>query len=89
MTPEEQLAASFAISLRDGRMDDGTFDGYKDRFPELWERYELLVEELVSLGLLEKRNYTLVFTWLGRLFEDEILSRFYSPSVQDRLRAPC
>ncbi len=85
MTPEEQLAASYAINLRSGRIDDGVFDSYREWFPHLWGHYERLVDKLTGLGLLEKSGFTLKLTRRGRLFEDEILSLFYSPSVMARL----
>jgi len=88
-TPAEHLAASYVIGLRTGRTETEYDRKVAIEEPTLAAHYRTLVGGLEALGLLERfqdgSNDVLHLTLLGRLFEDEILSAFYSPDVLQAL----
>jgi coproporphyrinogen III oxidase-like Fe-S oxidoreductase len=87
---EELFATSFATGLRNGRVEDELLRSIRMARPDLSSHYERLETRLRDVGILE--SYTddsgragLRITELGRLFEDEALSLFFSPAVQTLL----
>lgn len=89
LTPEEFLAASYVTGLRTTRVDSFYDDFARRSNPGVWEHYDILERRFLDLGLIIPRlthgelgpAIGLELTPLGRLFEDEVLSSFYSPSV--------
>ncbi|MEK7639237.1 MAG: radical SAM protein [Patescibacteria group bacterium] len=82
----EYLAAAHATSLRTGILlsEVGEFSSTNQA-----KHYRNLRSKLLSLGLLERfrdgsKNGIRLST-LGQLYEDEVLSSFYSPTVQELL----
>ena len=102
MDPQEMLAASYATGLRNGRVEDDALRRLRFECADLARQYDALAGQLAGLGVLEATSTdageaALHLTDLGRLFEDETLSLFFSPAVrrrlvgpdgQDRMRAP-
>ncbi|MSR85173.1 radical SAM protein [Candidatus Uhrbacteria bacterium] len=90
LSSEEKLAASYVIDLRTERWENAQSDQIYGVHPTILEHYENLVRESLGLGLLEEipldGGRGLRLSLLGRLLEDEVLSLFYSPSVQQSLR---
>ncbi|CAN5733012.1 radical SAM family heme chaperone HemW [soil metagenome] len=86
----ENLAASYIVGLRTGRTEPELFDYERPASLEDRLHYQSLVEDLRSWKLLESNwsgnQEILKLSRLGMLFEDEILSLFYSPWVQERLQ---
>jgi len=82
----EYLARSYVIGMRKGRP---AAQAYKHADPTIASYYEKLEMKYLELGLLEQCRLGdepgIRLTTLGRLFEDEVLSMFYSPKVQDLL----
>ncbi|MDB5195097.1 MAG: hypothetical protein JWO84_281 [Parcubacteria group bacterium] len=79
---EERLAASYVVGLRSIRTEDRYVKGVIERLPGLYREYRVLAARLTDLGLIEPVQEGERLSELGRLFEDEILSLFYSPSVR-------
>jgi len=87
---EEVLAASYATGLRTGRVEDDYLRVLRAAHPQLSAYYDALVEELRAGGALEAYvcgdgGAGLRLSPLGRLFEDETLSLFFSPAVKSTL----
>ncbi|PDT65057.1 hypothetical protein CO683_34195 [Bradyrhizobium ottawaense] len=87
---EELLAASYATGLRTGRIEDESLRSLRSAHPQLSRYYDALVNELNSAGALEaylddSGQAGLRLSSLGRLFEDEALSLFFSPAVKSAL----
>lgn len=87
---EELLAASYATGLRNGRIENSDLRLIRQRKPELSFHYENLVKRLCDVGVLESYmdnngQEGLQLSRLGRLFEDEILTLFFSPTVKRTL----
>jgi coproporphyrinogen III oxidase-like Fe-S oxidoreductase len=89
---EELLAASYAAGLRHGRVEDTKLQAIRHSKPELSAYYERLARRLCEIGIL--RSHTaddggmeLRLTELGKLFEDETLTLFFSPKVKETLAA--
>ncbi|MDP3992700.1 MAG: radical SAM protein [bacterium] len=90
MDAEEWLAASYAVGLRTGRIEDETIRQVRKLNPELSAHYQDLETRLLDVGVLETIDAeegakVLRVSKLGQLFEDEVLSLFYSPTVQEAL----
>lgn len=85
----EYLAASYVVGLRTIRSDSDDDRFARKIVPQLSRHYRALERKLLSLGILERvavgRRKGLKLTTLGKLFEDEVLSLFYSPNVQREL----
>lgn len=86
LTPEEWLAASYVVGLRTGRVEGDDIRLIRELEPALSRHYEKLEETLLELKVFERNGDKLSLSRLGQLFEDEVLSLFYSPSVQESLR---
>ncbi|MBI4836672.1 MAG: radical SAM protein [Candidatus Abawacabacteria bacterium] len=86
-TTEEKIAATYVIGLRKGDIipNDVEKIGHQKKTQETFEHYNHLITELVKLNILEQKSGKLNLTFLGRLFEDEVLALFYSPSVKEIL----
>ncbi len=89
---EETLAASYATALRTGRVEDTALAKVRIAHPRLVRQYDALVRQYRDLGVLEtyrdpNDRTGLRLSQLGRLFEDETLARFFSPSVKAALSA--
>jgi oxygen-independent coproporphyrinogen-3 oxidase len=87
---EELLAMSYVTGLRKGRIETAKLMAIKRANANLSADYEQLTERLLHLGVLERFNVSadvrgLRLTELGRLFEDEVLSMFFSPTVKQKL----
>lgn len=92
LNDEEKIAASYVIGLRNLYYETPEIHFILKKNPTLWTHYSLLVEKLLHLHILEEcqnefHEKSLRLSRGGRLFEDEILALFYSPSVQVRLLA--
>jgi coproporphyrinogen III oxidase-like Fe-S oxidoreductase len=86
MDDEELLAASYATGLRNGRIEDKTLLEIRKNNPCLSSHYDELVKQLIDVGVLERNpKIGLRLSELGRLFEDEALTLFFSPAVQSQL----
>lgn len=89
LTAAEYLAASYALGLRNVRMETELLHELETKEPALALKYQHLCAQLMELELLERVSFNtlsgLRLTQRGRLFEDEILSLFWSPSVAERL----
>ena len=86
----EVLATSYATGLRSGRVEDEDLCTIRQSHRELSCHYERLESSLLEIGVLEsftdRTGRTGVrLSELGRLFEDETLSLFFSPAVQHAL----
>ena len=84
---EELLAMSYATGLRRGRIEDSALGAIAARCTRLAAQYRAQADRLTTLGILETYADASGCEWLrltdlGRLFEDETLSLFFSPSVQ-------
>lgn len=79
---EERLAASYVVGLRSVRRECEETVRLRTALPRLSEEYAARIERLAALGLVEQSNGTERLTDLGCLFEDEILSLFYSPAAK-------
>jgi coproporphyrinogen III oxidase-like Fe-S oxidoreductase len=87
---EELLAMSYATGLRTGRVEDAVLRTIAVDKPQLAAHYQELVGRLTGLGVLEpygEGRDGLRLTQLGRLFEDETLTLFFSPAVKRMLAA--
>lgn len=87
---EELLATSYATGLRNGRFEDADLRSIRRRKPALAAHYDALVDALAAVEVLAPcqdpaRGPGLRLTELGKLFEDETLALFFSPSVQSAL----
>ncbi|MEO6536807.1 MAG: radical SAM protein [Candidatus Paceibacterota bacterium] len=85
----EYRAASYVIGLRTGRVEPELLEFEQSPNTEDVAYYQRLAEKMLGYGLLEC-NYggnqpVLKLSRLGMLFEDEILSTFYSPWVLEKL----
>ncbi len=84
ITAEERLAASYVIGLRTRRLDEEPTTEHGGN------HYQQLELRLRNLGLIEKFPagpfWGQRLSRLGQLFEDEILSLFYSPEVLSALQ---
>lgn len=85
---EEQLAGSYVVGLRTVWQETAAIRALRNTQPTLADHYDQLIQELTGIGVLAWNGPALSMTQLGRLFEDEILSLFYSPSVQHQLQTP-
>ena len=88
----ELLATSYATGLRNGRMENAALRAIGARKPHLSAHYRALVGMLSDIGILEpyangEGEDGLRLTELGRLFEDETLTLFFSPAVKRALAA--
>ncbi len=93
MDPEEMLAASYATGLRNGRVENESLRRLRFECADLARQYDGLAVQLEGLGVLEAYSTDdgeagLRLTDLGRLFEDETLSLFFSPAVKRKLGCP-
>ena len=87
---EELLATSYATGLRGGRVESDAVRAIRTQRPELSAHYQALETALIAIGILEPYAGEdgasgVQLSDLGRLFEDETLSLFFSPSVQQAL----
>jgi len=87
---EELLATSYATGLRNGRIEDAPLRAARIASPRLSQHYDALVEKVRAAGALEAfrddaGQAGLRLSELGRLFEDEVLALFFSPSVKHTL----
>lgn len=87
---DEILATSYATGLRTGRVEDDYLRTLRAAHPRLSTYYDALVEKLKANGALEAYvcgdgAAGLRLSRLGRLFEDETLSLFFSPAVKGAL----
>lgn len=87
---EEWLAASYATGLRTGRKEDDDLRSIRAASPALAGYYDALVEQLTGVGVLNTStdadgDPVTQLTELGRLFEDETLALFFSPTVRRAL----
>ncbi|ANW03319.1 hypothetical protein LMTR13_27450 [Bradyrhizobium icense] len=87
---EELLAGSYATGLRTGRIEDESRRSLRSAHPQLSRYYDALVNELNNAGALEaylddSGQAGLRLSSLGKLFEDEALSFFFSPAVKSAL----
>lgn len=90
MNGEEVFAASFATGLRSGRIESDDLRAIRSRHPGLSSHYDDIEIRLRDVGILESYAAGCGQTGtrmseLGRLFEDETLSLFFSPAVQRTL----
>ncbi|WP_042300298.1 coproporphyrinogen-III oxidase family protein [Paraburkholderia kururiensis] len=88
----ELLAMSYATGLRNGRVENAVLRAIATSMPQLSARYRDEADRLSALGILEPDAGPdgargLRLTELGRLFEDETLALFFSPTVQRALTA--
>lgn len=93
MDAQEMLATSYATGLRNGRVEDDALRRLRLECGDLARRYDGLANQLIGLGVLETysagdKAAGLRLTELGRLFEDETLSLFFSAAVKRRLGCP-
>jgi oxygen-independent coproporphyrinogen-3 oxidase len=89
---EELLAMSYATGLRSGRAESDELRSISRRKPALARYYESIAHSLERLGAIERcrspgGELGLRLSELGRLFEDEVLSLFFSPAVLEGLGA--
>jgi oxygen-independent coproporphyrinogen III oxidase len=87
---EELLATSYATGLRNGRIESKELRAIRERRPALANYYVELEDRLCDVGVLAPFiggdcQPVLQLTDLGRLFEDETLAVFFSPSVKRAL----
>jgi coproporphyrinogen III oxidase-like Fe-S oxidoreductase len=87
---EELLATSYATGLRNGRIEDKDLRSIRRKKTELSLHYEKLVKQLRDIGILEpyiddNGKTGLRISELGKLFEDEVLALFFSPTVKRTL----
>jgi oxygen-independent coproporphyrinogen III oxidase len=87
---EELLAASYATGLRTGRIEDEKLRSIRAARHPFSRHYDALVNKLSNAGALEgyldeNSQAGLRLSALGRLFEDETLSLFFSPAVNRAL----
>lgn len=83
---DELLATSYATGLRYGRIEDKALFNIRMNNPSLSSHYDKLVKLLIDVGVLEHNDETgLRLSELGRLFEDETLTLFFSPAVRRQL----
>ncbi len=83
MTPDERMAGMFALGLKKG-VDISQINEYGLEHIECGPYYHQVCQPnivLLDAGLLEIDNGILSFTRIGRLFENEICARFYTPSA--------
>ncbi|MDQ3914270.1 MAG: radical SAM protein [Actinomycetota bacterium] len=90
---EELLATSYATGLRNGRIENAALRAIGERKLQLSAHYGALAGRLSDIGILEpyangKGEDGVRLTKLGRLFEDETLALFFSPSVKRALTTP-
>lgn len=93
MDPQEMLAASYATGLRNSRVENDDLRRLRFECADLARQFDGLASQLVGLGVLEAYSSDdgeagLRLSDLGRLFEDETLSLFFSPAVKRRLGDP-
>jgi coproporphyrinogen III oxidase-like Fe-S oxidoreductase len=84
---EELLATSYATGLRDGRIEDDDLSSIRRKKHELSTHYQKLENKLRDIGVLESYmddngKPGVRISELGKLFEDEVLALFFSPSVK-------
>jgi coproporphyrinogen III oxidase-like Fe-S oxidoreductase len=87
---DELLAKSYATGLRTGRVADAALCAIAARRPRLSTLYRTQTDRLAALGVLDpyaddEGRGGLRLSELGRLFEDETLALFFSPSVRRAL----
>ena len=87
---KEMLATSYVTGLRNGRIEILELADIRRREPVLSAHYDRLVRSLRDLDVLDQignqqGETRLRLTGLGRLFEDETLALFFSPSVKSAL----
>ncbi|KRR13640.1 hypothetical protein CQ10_38745 [Bradyrhizobium valentinum] len=87
---EELVAASYATGLRTGRIEDENLRSIRSARQQLSRHYDALVNKLSNVGALEaylddNGQAGLRLSSLGKLFEDETLSLFFSPAVKSAL----
>ncbi|TGN74452.1 radical SAM protein [Bradyrhizobium yuanmingense] len=87
---EEVLAGSYSTGLRIGRIEDESLRSIRAAHPQVSRYYDALVNELNNAGALESYLEAsgqpgLRLSSLGQLFEDEVLSLFFSPAVKSAL----
>lgn len=78
---EEKLAASYVVGLRTYRQSTPELTALEMNLPKLAHHYHTIVVKLTELWLIENKDKARELSTLWKLFEDEILSAFYSPSV--------
>jgi oxygen-independent coproporphyrinogen-3 oxidase len=88
---EETLAMSYASGLRYGRIEDSDLRSIRTKKRELSVHFDRLEHALSDIGVLECHigeagKCGVRISELGRLFEDEVLSLFFSPSVKRTLQ---
>lgn len=84
---DEFFAQSYATGLRSGRVETDDIRDIAARRPTLTAHYDAIVRSLERVHVLEgfrspQGQSALRFSQLGRLFEDETLSLFFSPAVK-------
>jgi len=82
---EEKLSASYAVWLRKARYDSDEIREIEGKDWKLNEMYKDKINEYRDLWLIDDIEWWIKLSKLGKLFEDEILSSFYSPTVFDYL----
>lgn len=83
----ESLAASYATGLRNGRIETDALASLRQQLPESSAYYDGIVKHYQTLRLLMQYvndcgDLELTLTEMGRLYEDEVLSKFFSENVQ-------
>ncbi len=80
-TPDEKMAGRIALGLKRGvRLDEIGRDD--SRFGDIRAYRETVLEparRLIDAGLIEVKDGVMYFTRTGRLFENEICAKFYTP----------
>ena len=85
---EEKIAASYVVGLRTERYETERCTSNQMQTPVV-KYYKKKIAHFKKLGLLEACGLDgtgLKLTLRGRLFEDEILASYYSPTVREYLR---
>lgn len=90
MIDEEELLATYATGLRNGRSENHDIRSIRLNKPELSMHYETLAAKLRDIGILapymdDNGRTGLRISELGKLFEDEVLALFFSPKVKTAL----
>ncbi len=82
--PDERLAGRLALGLKRGVSHEQVHELYKWH-PECGGYFSFVLnssEDLLQAGLLQISDGMIEFTRKGRLFENEICARFYTPTVR-------
>jgi len=83
LSKEDRIARAMVLGIKSGYLD---IDEIEKRFDEnILQRYNLLLEKLEGLGLLEKENETIRLTEKGILFADEVAVQFITKKMRNLL----